>query len=278
MKIQRTGITEAILQFDMWLGDRPKFAHVEAEFINWLYSSSGWYDKTIRGSYFDIDTEAVKRSVVYQEWKHQFRQSLFDCDYLEIMLWNHWIDAYFPEKHDLYKEFVTSFQAKDNSLNESSPLYNYWDNPEKMFPFLKGKVLIVNPMAQLMVEQYDNAHIVYPDMPNFTLSTYSFPYCFFNGAEAPDQNGFETLDRVFGELPKDFDIALISVGPYGCILADRLHRLGKSVMTVGSGLPKLFAIEPKSTKPHWLGTIPKQYIPNNYRKIEGGRYWTGPNE
>lgn len=275
MKLQRTGITEAILLFDKWLGDKQikKYSHVEAEFINWLYSSSGWYDKDIKGSYFDIDTEAVILSENYQKWKTDFAQALRNCDYLEVMLWNKWIDAYFLSYHDLYKDFVRSFEAKDDSLNKQSPYYNYWENPQKMFPFLKGKVLVINPMSPLFEKQYDNAHIVYPDMPQFDLVTATFPYCFFNNG--PDKNGFETLNRVFEELPKDFDTALVSIGPYGCLLADKLNKLGKTTLTVGSGIPKLFAIDPTTDKPHWLNKIPDEFIPKDYKKIENGRYWIG---
>lgn len=276
MKIQRTGITEAILLFDDWLGKNgvDKLSHVEGEFIQWLYSSSGWHDSQIKGTYFDIDVESVKKSEVYQRWKTEFRQSLMNCDYLEIMLWNTWIDAYFPNMYEEFRDFVKSFNAKDDSLNELSPYYNFWKSPEKMFPFLNGKVLLVNPMSPLLVEQYDNAHKVYPDMPEFEPIVQTFPYCFFNSSI--DGNGFGTINRIYDEIvQKDFDVALVSVGPHGCILSDRLHKLGKTTLTVGSGLPNMFAIEPKRNEKYWLGKIPEEYRPEGYMKIENGRYWVG---
>jgi hypothetical protein len=275
VKIQRTGIAEAILQYDRWLKDngKPYLLHVEDEFINWLYTTSGWYDREVRGTYFDIDVEQVKNSAVYQVWIQQFAKSLRDCDYLEIMLWNHWREAYFKEAEPFYKEFVKSFNPKDDSLNESSPYYNYWDNPEKMFPLLHGRVLLLNPMSPLFLQQYDNAHKVYPTMPHFEPIIHTFPYCFFNKGE--DRNGFETLNRIFEELPKDFDIALISIGSYGCLMAEKLQAIGKNTVTVGSGIPKLFAIQPGREEKHWLSVIPDEFIPEGYEKIENGRYWKG---
>lgn len=276
MKLQRTGITEAILLFDRWLFENniPHLPHVEGEFIQWLYSSSGWYDKDIKGSYFDIDVEAVKNSPLYYAWRFLFKRSLLNSDYLEMMLWNKWIDAYFPNKYSEYRTFVESFNAKDNSLNDKSPNYNYWDNPEKMFPYLKGRVLLVNSMAPLLVSQYKNAHMVYKYMPEFEPIEQLFPYCFFNNG--PDKNGLETLYRILEEIKtKDFDVALISAGPYGCLIADELNKTGKTTLTVGSGISKLFTISPGKPQPFWLSEIPKEFIPEGFDKIEHGRYWIG---
>ena len=276
MKLQRTGIAEAILLFDDWLGKNnyPKLPHVEGEFINWLYTTSGWHDSTIKGTYFDIDIEAVKKSEVYQKWKKDFHDALLGCDYLEVMLWNTWIDAYFPNMYPQFREFVKSFGAKDDSLNEASPYYNYWKNPEKMFPLLKGKVLIINPMSPLFVKQYKNARKIYPDMPEFEPIAQLFPYCFFNSHL--DGNSFNTIDRIFNEvMEKDFDIALVSIGSHGAILADRLNKAGKTTLTVGSGLPLLFGVQPKRKEKYWVSKIPDEYIPEGYMKIENGRYWIG---
>lgn len=277
MKLQRTGITEAILLFDDWLKahGHPYLPHVEGEFINWLYSSSGWYDKTIEGKYFDINVEQVKRSEVYQKWKREFFNSLLHSDYLEIMLWDKWLEAYFQGQEDLFQIFVESFMAKETHLNLESPYRHYWADPHKVMPLLKGKVLLVNPMAPLLVEQYDNAHKVYPDMPEFEPVIQRYPYCFFNAG--PDMNGFETIDRIFEQIKKkDFDMALVSVGPHGCILADKINQLGKTTLTLGSGIAQLFAIDPKTDKNYWLSSIPEEYIPEGHEKIEGGRYWTKP--
>lgn len=126
-------------------------------------------------------------------------------------------------------------------------------------------------MAELYLTQYDNAHKVYPSMLPFEMKTQTFPYCFFNNG--PDRDGFETIERIFNEIDKNFDTALVSIGPYGCILADRLNSLGKTTLTVGSGLPKVFAVEPGRKEEYWLGEIPEQYIPTDYKKIENGRYW-----
>jgi hypothetical protein len=274
IKIQRTGICEAILQFDHYLGD-TSLPHVEGEFIQWLYHSSGFYDRDISGSYFDIDVEAVKSSSVYKDWQILTREAWSESEYLEIMLWQHWRDAYFPNKESEFEEFVDSFACKTVSTQEPK-LLNYWDTPEKIFPYLKGKVLVINAMSKLLVSQYDNAHIVYPTMPHFDIVQYTTPYTFFNNG--PDKNALETLDRMTDEISQiEFDVALVSCGAYGAMLAHNLYKQGKTSLTLGSGIAKLFAIDPKSTEKHWLTYIPEEFRPVGYMKIEEGRYWLGKN-
>lgn len=36
--------------------------------INWLYSTSGFYDKNIEGSYFNFNAEIIKKSNVYNKY------------------------------------------------------------------------------------------------------------------------------------------------------------------------------------------------------------------
>lgn len=274
MKIQRTGICEAILQFDHYLKDKS-LPHVQGEFINWFYGSSGFYDKDIKGSYFDIDVEAVKNSDLFAEWKQLSRFSWEESEYLEIMLWQKWRDAYFPDKEAEYVEFAKTFKCPTSV--DKPDLIHFWDTPEKIFPYLKGRVLIVNPMAKLLISQYNNAHLVYPTMPQFEPIEFTFPYTLFN--DGPDKNSLETLHRTFEEIKRlDFDVALVSCGPYGALITHKLHLLGKTAITMGSGIAKLFAIDPLTEKPNWISFIPYEFRPKGYMKIENGRYWIGEKE
>ena len=81
-KCQRTGLTEGSLIYNEWLKTKGLYRKdTEAEFINWLYTTSGWYDKDITGSYFDIDVEAVKKSENYQRFLREFKDSLKDSQW-----------------------------------------------------------------------------------------------------------------------------------------------------------------------------------------------------
>jgi hypothetical protein len=236
-KCQRTGLTEGSLIYNEWLKQfglhRPD---TEDEFINWHYSSGGWYDKDIKGSYFDIDCEAVKRSENYQRFLTEFRDSLLNSDWFHLMLHSSW--------HLNGLERQDQFRHQFSVTNK-----NYWQD----VPFLTDlvgnqKMLVISSIAPLITERYG-------------VLGYQTPQTHFN--DGPDKNSWETLDRVTAELPTDFDFALVSFGPYGCLLVDRLVRMGKSAATIGSGIYQLFPV----------GEIPKEYRPKNYKKIEGGRYW-----
>ena len=68
----RVGFTETTLLFYYYLENILniditilKLIDSQNNLINWLYSTSGFYDKTINGTYFDIDVKKAKKSDVY---------------------------------------------------------------------------------------------------------------------------------------------------------------------------------------------------------------------
>lgn len=236
MKAQRTGLTEGSLIFNEWLKTKNLYrADTEAEFINWLYSTSGWYDKDISGSYFDIDVEAVKRSDNYQRFLVEFRDSLKNSNWFHLMLHSSW--------HLNGLEFASEFASQFSSSNVC-----YWKNHILTEIIKDKKVLVINSLAPLMEE--------------YGVTTYRTPQTHLN--TGPDKNSWETLDRVTTDVSAlPFDIALVSFGAYGCLLVDRLTRLGRSAATIGSGIYDLFPVD----------HIPDEFKPPGYEKIEDGRYW-----
>lgn len=242
MKLQRTGLTEGTLIYNNWLKSKDLYRkETEDEFIQWLYSSSGWYDRDVPGTYFDIDVDVARKSPLYHRFLTEFHDSLLNSDTIHLMLHG----GYHLNGLDHQQEFCSRF-AKEN--------YAFWQDPEYLKILIEGKrVLIVSSIAELIVEKY----------PDLDLVGYTTPQTHFNNGD--DRNAFETLDRVMVALPKDFDFALVSFGPYGCFVVDRLARMGKSAATIGSGIYDLFPV----------GEIPEKYRPKNYQKIEDGRYWIG---
>jgi hypothetical protein len=86
-KCQRTGLTEGTLIYNNWLKNKGLYKKsCEDEFINWLYSSSGWYDKEISGSYFDIDVDAVRDSEVYKRFLTEYEKALKKSDVFHLMV------------------------------------------------------------------------------------------------------------------------------------------------------------------------------------------------
>jgi hypothetical protein len=277
MKIQRSGYTETDLIFCNFLKNQLNIKDslldtIEKNFINWLYTTSGWYDKNINGSYFDIDYISVLNSYVYKEWIHQYSMALKNSDHVTLLFHR----DQFKDYTDKYLSvFINSFQ-----INHDPKLDGYWTHANTIHHLLKNKkVLVISSFGKLIYNQYISNNIFYinHNFPIFASLEYiDFPYCFFNSG--PHQNGLETLDNITNEIQKiDFDIALVGAGSYAAILTDRIHStLNKSSITMCSGIARMFGIDPGSDeKPYWVTKIPEEYIPKDYIKIESGRYWIG---
>mgnify|MGYP003461928693 FL=1 len=113
------------------------------------------------------------------------------------------------------------------------------------------RILVISSIAPLISERYG-------------VLGYQTPQTHFNTGE--HQNAWETLDKITEEienLKSQFDFAIVSFGAYGCLLTDRIVKMGKDAATVGSGIYDLYPIE----------HIPEEYRPKDYKKIEDGRYW-----
>jgi hypothetical protein len=286
IKLQRAGFTETNLLFIYWLEsncDLPinqLLYDVQKLDIQRLYSKSGFYDKQINGNYFNIDFEKAKTSDLYHKFINDYTKSLYDCDYLILMSHIYKNKEYFQFKDQLNNYYNKYFNHK-NYLNKQ--LFRYWtDNySASIYKYLDNKkVLIVNSFGSLIYQQYisGNVHKIFPDFPILNNIDYvDFPYTFFNSG--PHENFFETLNFYYDLIKqKNFDIALVSCGPYGCILVDLIVKnLNKSAITMGSGITPMFGINPGKDEPFWISEIPKKYIPLEYEKIENGRYWRGKN-
>ena len=277
MKIQRSGFTETNLIFiDSLVSKDPELIKLRNLDINRMYSKAGFYDKNINGSYFDLDIDQVLKDDNFNRWLYEYKTALENCHYLEAM--SH-IRAY-----DIYKPYRPLLDNFINSLNHQNSTYvsmfhNYWVKQHKIYTLLENKkILIINSFGSLIEHQYSsgNTHKIFENFPFFSsIDHIDFPYTFFNNG--PHKNFFETLEYIFGLVSsKSFDIALVSCGPYGCILSDRIiKQLNKEAYTMGSGITTMFGIEPNHNEPFWISKIPEQYIPEGFEKIEKGRYWIG---
>lgn len=255
-KRQRTGLTEGTLIFNEWLKQFGLYREkTEDEFINWLFSSAGWYDKDIRGRYFDIDVGQARESDNYQRFLREFRDSLRGSEILHLMLHS----SYHLHGLDKIVQFA-------DELSPNASYYDYWSDPAVLEPHIpEGKILIANSFAPLIAEKYNNKKYNNKKYGGkeygWDITPYATPQTHFN--TGPDKDSWETLDRMTDDILKmDFDIALVSCGPYGCLLVDRLYKEGKWAMTVGSGLKTLMPVD-----------VPDGYKPEGYMQIEDGRYW-----
>ena len=234
MKYLRTGLTEGTLIYNEYLKEKGLYSKdTENNFINWLYSTSGVYDKSVSGSYFDFDPDEIRESPVYTTFLKTYTDSLRGADTLDLMV------------HDSFwvpPDYINSFAKLLDPVWER-PFY--WLDPAIINSLISDKTVVINDVAPLY-KKYDFDHV-------------KSPTTFFN--EGPDDNYFETLSKLIEKAKtKDADTYLISAGAYSVPLADALSD--KKAIVLGSGLQKIFPV-----------TVPDSMKPSNHHKIEDSKYW-----
>jgi hypothetical protein len=260
MKYQRPGYTETTLMFCEYLKvDKPRI-----EWINWLYTTSGFYDKQIKGSYFwEYETKKILESENYKNFIAQYTKSLKNSDKLCPLFHK----TNFDHKR---KEFIEYLQP--------TSLFDWCDYKNWYMVLKDKKVLLVNGFSPLMQHQYENGNLHKID-PNFPIvsdiKNVRTPYSFFN--TGPDSNFFETLENIKQQIVvMDFDIAIISCGAYAALLCDYCNSIGRTGICIGSRMHSMFGIDPKNDNPLWINKIPQEYIPNipeKYKQTEIMNYY-----
>jgi hypothetical protein len=269
----RLGFTETSLLFIYYLNlfkvDKKVYINAESRLINWLYTTSGFYDKTIIGNYFDFNSTYVINSEIYKKYFTKLLEIVKNTDY-KLQLAFHNLD----EKLKPYKE---DFLKYINYYNKSKSYKNVLD-------FMSNKhVLIINSYSSLMKKQYDSGNIkkICPEFPDIkSLQIFENGYTFFNNG--PDNNILETVEKLCMHIKEyDFDGAIISAGAYSCLFADYIeNNLKKDIFIIGGDLPLYFGIETKRIQKfnkdkinEYFIKVPDNMKPKDYIKIEDGCYW-----
>lgn len=276
-KILRLGYSECTLLFIYWQNiynnfDSKNLIYAKNLLINHLYTISGYYDNTINYTYMNA--------------KHTDKDTIVYNKYMEIL-----ID--FIKEPYIY-DYCFHKCETDDKLNEFKKFVNpkreeYIDD-KIVYNFIKNKkILIISSFSPLIKEQIENGNCKkinnnFPDID--TLSTYTFPYTFFN--KGPHNNFLETADYIYSDIIKtinnDYDSVLISCGAYSFLMAKKFYDNGKNVCTVGGQLQGFFGIlnnrnknfnkgKEIPNKEYWILDIPEEYKPDGYKTLEDGCYW-----
>lgn len=277
MKYLRLGLTECTLLLNWFLINTKKDSTIkyDTNLINWLFSTSGFYDKNINGTYFDFNNEFEKicKSKVFNDYFVKLIDYLKNSDYFSICLHKR---CFSPRQNELFVDYLNI----KNIIDEKHSLFKkFFDNK---------KVLVVSSFAKLILQQIDsgNCEKIFPNFPKIIKAyAYTTPYTFFNTGN--DNNILETAEKMQNDIKNllsvnDFDVAIISCGAYGCLMGGYIHdELHKDVYVVGGSLLRLFGICSKRNPYHdnlpnrdlWIKEIPEEYKPKDYMKIENGTYW-----
>uniref|UniRef100_A0A6C0E1S4 GT-D fold-like domain-containing protein n=1 Tax=viral metagenome TaxID=1070528 RepID=A0A6C0E1S4_9ZZZZ len=285
MKIVRLGMTEMSLLFLTFIcnnynlddASKTHISNIILSLVNWLYTTSGYYDKSVKGNHFNFDITALNSN--YYNFINHLEQSVGNCNITQAFVHEGYImNLLNTYKNDFMKKYnITTF----NILNGTE----FQDRLDDIFSMMHNKkVLIISSFDGLVKQQYESGNLnkIYVNFPNLIkLETIKFPYCFHNNG--PHNNYFETLDTVFQEIKQiDFDIAILGCGAYGHMLCHKIDtELNKDAIYVGGSIQTLFGIASSREKQHgkiqineyWISDIPAEYRPVNYQLIENGCYW-----
>ena len=244
---------------------------------NWLYTTSGFYDKEVLGTKFDFGYNVLTKN--FFNYIGHLKDSVKDCELTQFYFHDGFIRNLFEQIKDKFIEELSIKNFKllnDTKFSDRIPtIYQHMENK---------RILVISSFDELIKQQYDNGNVnkLGLNFPNINgLDVVKFPYCFLNNG--PHKNYFETLVSVFKEIKKkEFDIALLGCGAYGHMLTHKIHsELNKDAIYVGGTITNLFGIlssrEMKYTdlkhNEFWITQIPDKCKPSNYKSIEDGCYW-----
>jgi hypothetical protein len=288
VKLLRLGFTETTLLFIYWcnINKNLKFKDMKNTFTKWLYTTSGYYDKTMNGNYFDV---------IHHKNKEQNKDPEVYINYLNILLT-------FLKISDNLSLFFHRFHNENKIVCENKNILelkeefkehlNYKDfgylPKEKVYNFISDKnLLIISPFSPLIKQQIEskNCKKIYENFPDIkNVICYQNIYTFFNNG--PHNNILETVEILFNDIKQkidinSFDSVLISCGAYSCLFAEKFYNLeNKNVCIVGGELHDFFGIMNNRNRnnitinqEYWIQNIPDEYKPEGYMKIEDGCYW-----
>ena len=286
MKIVRLGNTEShliLISYIMRYGNEPKYVkdwlkNVLMSYTNWLYTTAGYYDKTVKGNVFNFDNTALTPN--FLNYIKELEISCGNCD--EFLYYGS------PGINNIIDQCLERFKEKYKvghmrTLNGTRLI----DRIDKIYYYIRDKrVLVVSSFGGLTKQQYDNGNVykIYENFPKIkSLDYINFPYCFNNNG--PHNNYFETCNYMFNKIKEkkdEFDVILMSCAAYGHILTHKCDvELQKDIVYLGGSIQEFFGIASKREKEagfikineYWITEIPDEYIPKNCVPPEGGCFW-----
>jgi hypothetical protein len=284
MKIVRLGNTESHLLFLTFVlkhGNenadiKSRLSSMLKTYTNWLYTTAGYYDKSVPGNKFNFTETAF--NVNYFKFISHLQISIGNCKKAQFYMGDNIMPLFQKYKEVFFKKYnITNFQLMNGT--------HFYDRIDSIFGHMCGKkLLVITSFDGLVEQQYNSGNVykIYNKFPQIkSLQTYKFPYCFLNNG--PHSNYHETLDVVFDEIKHiDFDLVLLGCGCYGHMLCHKIsEELNKDAIYLGGSVQTIFGIlssreREQSNLPHneyWIREIPVEYRPTNYKEIENGCYW-----
>lgn len=284
----RLGYTESTLLFIHFLEkfhlhdlDKSILQNYKQQYINWLYTTSGFYDTTIKGTNFDFNMEfdSIQKSSTY-------------CQYFDLLL------EFVSQNRFNYLEIhIHTLSLLDNKFTYLFYQYIHFD-PNSYYDWKsfmstnihQSNCLIISNLGHLMCDQYNNGNLnnIHNMVLNITSLHYYKPGYTFENNKLKSADALNMLDNSYHHwglikqiiYNKHINFIIISAGAYSFIYAYfcKLHNI--QFITIGGDLEVFFGINTKRTSIFYNKIINKYFInvpetdkPQNYKEIEGGCYW-----
>lgn len=287
----RLGFTETTLLFFYYMDFHHEagsgsmsgvYKDLQANMIQWLYTTGGCYDESIPGSYFDMDATACHRSSMYNEYMKQLLE--------KIKAYPGGCMLNFHQMHPSLQPYQHQFIAY---LGKQTTWGSYVHRHLMMAFFReKKRILIVNDIASLFVQQYETGKVqkIYPDFPSLDCFVcYNPGTTFFNqGPHGTFLCSTEHHCQRLSDIMDQHDIqgVIVCAGAYTVLLADFIHRVKqKEVLCPGGGVSEYFGVLIGRTRrfhPDWRTRlpcpdawipVPDALKPPDCEKIEDCAYW-----
>jgi len=253
----------------------------QGDMINWLYSTSGFYDIAIKGSYFDFDRDKCRSSIVYNTYMSKLFKKVKKYD--KGCQLNLHVTA--PEFLDKYYQSFVDYINKRSS-------YNAEIDKKMIFNFMqeKKRILVVNDIGSLFVQQWENGNLkkIFDDFPDLEIfKGYNPGTTFFN--RGPHGSILQSIRKHCKKISKLIDEhgiqgVVISCGAYTPFLADFIYQKKKvDVQCSGGYIAENFGVINKrvcdrngwckTNSPELWITVPDEMKPKYHEKVESGLYW-----
>lgn len=240
-------------------------AILRGEATDKLAINAGWYCLA-----------AARRREVYAAWRDKYSDALKKADLVMIAPGTRVMERNMLEKLGIPAGKVYDTMQLGALLNMFSELSR-----------TRRGILVVSSKAELMKTRIAEFGKIFPTIEFdegleknlvFVKSYDTYP------GNEPHTSWLETFDSICRNIDAaEFEVALLGCGSYGLPLCDYIYsERKKSAVYVGGFIQLLFGIlgkrwtsrgrEQVFFNEHWIN-VPKEYVPVNSDKVEGGCYW-----
>lgn len=214
----------------------------------------------------------------FEESEKYVKMVLKHCGEADIM-------AYWPEL-EMEDYIIGKYASQAINIDAKYLEPVYLEPFKEQYPWthsLKGKkILIISPFVEDIVKQYQRIEKVFPQnnpWPSLELKTLKSVW--YPGKDFT--NWFDALEFLYESAMKiDFDVVLLSCGPFGFDLAARFKEAGKQAIHIGGALQMMFGIMGKRWDNHieygkyvneyWIRAS-KAEKPSIAEQLDEGCYW-----